>query len=63
MRPFNEPPREDRYQFVLVARLKDGTEVFGPFPNVMAADTYWDANYGSVYGTYEVLLMEKPHEE
>lgn len=70
MKPFDQPatPKEDRYQFVLIAFLtKGGTEAIGPFPNVTAADQWWDANaagrgrYG--YKDYEVSLMEAPSDD
>jgi hypothetical protein len=65
MKPFGEQPKEDRYQFALIAYLlKGGTEVFGPFASVMEADQWWDKHTASSvkYGwkDYEVVLMEKP---
>jgi hypothetical protein len=71
MRPFNQPPKEDRYQFVLLAYLLNGgIAAFGPFPNVSAADQWWDANAAKEdycspnlgYKDYEVVLMEAPDE-
>ena len=65
MKPFGQPPKEDRFKFVLVAHLsKGGIDLIGPFPNVMAADMWWDAKsparaeYG--WKDYEVVLMEAP---
>ena len=69
MKPFDQPPKEDRYNFVLITSFvmrtkKDhvmpikGFDVYGPFPNVMAADAWADATLK--HTDYEVVLMEDP---
>lgn len=69
MRPFDAPVKEVKYQFVLIAFRNlepKGIDCYGPFPNVMAADDWWDANAASraEYGwkDYEVVLMEAPND-
>ena len=72
MKPFGEPPKEDRYQFVLIAypldypKLGTSLGVFGPFASVLAADLWWETftasrtDYG--WKDYEVVLMENPND-
>lgn len=67
MRPFDEPVKEVKYQFVLIAYLlKGGIDCHGPFDSVMAADQWWDnhaakrVEYG--WKDYEVVLMEAPND-
>lgn len=66
MQPFNQS-KEVRFQFVLIAFRHvepKGTDCYGPFPSVSAADQWWDghaamrAEYG--WKDYEVVLMEAP---
>jgi hypothetical protein len=63
MRPFGEPPKPPKYQFVLVITRPDqkGFDVFGPFPTVMAGDNWAHANVD--HHNYEVVLMESPERE
>jgi hypothetical protein len=67
MKPFDQPPKEDRYQFVMLAYTKDKTiDVIGPFPDVMTADQWWEAHqfearFTGNYRDYEVVLMENPN--
>jgi hypothetical protein len=64
MRPLGEPPKEDRYKFVLIERhMHDGdllSNVYGPFPSVIAADMWADATLK--HHDYEVVLMEAPED-
>jgi hypothetical protein len=61
MKPFDQPPKEERYQFVLIVhRSGDGdSEAYGPFPSVMSADQWADS---LDHRDYEVVLMENPNE-
>jgi len=67
MKPFDQPPKEERYKFVL-AMYPSGrtlpTEFVDPFPSVMSADQWWDQHRagkeGYGYKDYEVVLMEAP---
>lgn len=68
MKPFNEPPKEKRYHFVLVLQSndKDGLFAYGTFPNVMAADMWWDQHmredrFDGLH-KHEVVMMEAPDE-
>lgn len=57
----NQPPKEERYQFVLIAHkgaVEDGFGVYGPFESVMSADMW--ANATLKHTDYEVVLMEAP---
>lgn len=62
MRPFEEPPKAERYQFVLIVRRSgDGdSDAYGTFPNVMAADNWAGSHLD--HHDYEVVLMESPLE-
>ena len=70
MKPFGQPPKEERYKFVLIAhfgKLKASIDCYGPFDSVLAADQWWDNHAASrvEYGwkDYEVVLMEAPNNE
>ncbi len=56
MKPFNEPPKEERYRFVLID-LKD-IAAYGPFPSVIAADMW--AETAINHNDTRVVLMENP---
>lgn len=58
MRPFEQPPRIERYQFVLID--KRSIAAYGPFPNVMAGDSWAESHLD--HHDYEVVLMESPLE-
>lgn len=58
MRPFEEPPRIERYQFVLIDKRNFGA--YGTFPNVMAGDNWAESHLD--HHDYEVVLMESPLE-
>jgi hypothetical protein len=59
MRPFEEPPRIERYQFMLIAnRTKDDFGAYGAFPSVMAAENWAAAHLN--HHDYDVVLMESP---
>ena len=60
MRPFDQPPKEERYKFVLIVhRSGDGDSgAYGPFPSVTAADLWADKTFN--HHDYEVVLMENP---
>lgn len=68
MKPFDPPPKEERFQFCLLTYppgKTKATEFIGPFPSVMAADQWWEqhmAPHGYHFNDYEVLLMENPNE-
>lgn len=62
MKPFDSPPKEERFKFVLIAYkgyVEDGFDVFGPFPSVMAADAWAEAHLEK-RDNHEVVLMEAP---
>lgn len=53
-------PRQEQYQFVLMAHDQHVREFIGPFENVLAADQWWDQHrqqFPENMG-YEVVLME-----
>lgn len=58
MRPFDEPPKPERYQFVLID--KRSFSAYGTFPNVTDADKWAESHLD--HHDYEVVLMESPLE-
>lgn len=59
MLSLKEPEPIKAYEFVLVVTLEDKTmAAFGPFPSVMAADTWQDEHFKRV--TSQVMLMTNP---
>lgn len=69
MKPFDQPPKEDRYQFVLYTKHQGRAApsgFYGPFPSVTAADQWWEANCEGnpdySHHDYEVVLMENPND-
>lgn len=63
----NQRPKEDKFQFVLIAYLlRGGVETFGPFASVSEADQWWDKTAADQpkfgWKDYEVVLMENPND-